>query len=300
MKIIAFIAGIVFGTSFAFSQTLIANAGGDKHFCTYPDSLNQLIIGGSPTAIGGVEPYTYEWSIEPFPLYSGSNITIISSHLLDDTTQSNPNITDFTIRETLQFKLKVTDDIGQVAIDSCNISFSSFAKSLMNYSYVIPLGDSIFLEKGTNIGSLFDHEIISYQWSPTDGLSNSTLANNFWAAPTTETVYSVNITDSYGCEAQGDSFYFVKPITVGITETNDAASWEVFPNPARDKLYIKTHQSETFDEIKIFDFSGKLIKQESQNFGASAIDVSELAPGLYFLSIYTQGRKIFETKIIRN
>ena len=27
---------------------ITANSGGDKHFCTYPDSLNHLIIGGGP------------------------------------------------------------------------------------------------------------------------------------------------------------------------------------------------------------------------------------------------------------
>jgi len=47
----------------AFGQC-VADAGESVHRCS-PDSIVHL--GGSPTAIVGTAPYTYEWTIDPIP-----------------------------------------------------------------------------------------------------------------------------------------------------------------------------------------------------------------------------------------
>jgi hypothetical protein len=279
-----------------FAQ-LTADAGGDNHFCTYPDSINALIIGGNPSALGGFPPYSYEWSIEPFDLFTGSNITITTSDVLNDTSIANPNIIDFTIKESFKFKLKVIDDIGQVAFDSCIVSFSSFAKTLMTYTYSIPYGDSILLTKGVNVGWLFDNDSLTFDWTSGETLSDSTLETDFWASPDTTTWYSVKVTDRYGCVAHGDPYYYVIVQSLGI-DNNEKPEISIFPNPVKDILYIKYNDKILIDEIKVSDLNGKIILRKQQDYGIAFINVSGLSSGMYSLISYSNRNKIFETKII--
>jgi len=279
-----------------FAQ-LTAHAGGDRHLCTHPDSLNALIIGGNPSALGGVSPYSYEWSIEPFDLYSGSNITITASDVLNDTSLANPNIIDFTIKESFKFKLKVIDDIGQVAFDSCIVSFSSYAKTMMTYTYSIPYGDSILLTKDVNIEWLFDNDSLTYDWTPGETLSDSTLITDFWASPDTTTWYSVKVTDKYGCVAHGAPYYHVIVQSLGI-DNNEKPEVSIFPNPVKDILYIKHNNKVLIDELKVSDLNGKIILRKQQDYGITFIDVSGAPSGIYSLIFYSKRNKIFETKII--
>lgn len=292
---------VLFSFSQATKAQLVVDAGGNKHFCTHPDSLNLLTIGGEPTVVGGTPPYTYEWSIEPFEFTPGSNITILTSHVLDDSTLANPIITDFLVRDTLFFTLKVTDGVGEVAYDNCIISFSTFVKNTAYFAYTITEGDSVFLDKGQNIDSYNGYDIVSYQWVPEEGLSSSTLPNNFWAFPDTETVYSVKITDVYGCEAQGDPYYFITPTTAGMNVFDFTSNVNIYPNPASQIMYIKTINGDLINEVKIYDLNGKIKLQQYENYGViSEVDVKVLPSGLYFISLRTKKGEIYNMKIAIN
>lgn len=295
MRTILLFIFLGFFGSISFSQ-LVADAGGNKHFCTYPDSLNQLLIGGEPTAYGGVEPYTYEWSMEPFDLYDGSNITIITSYVLDDSTSANPNIIDFTLRESFKFKLKVTDDIGQTAYDSCEVSFSAFAKTLLYYEYLVPSGDSMFLTKDVNIGRLFNEDSLLYEWRPSETLSESNLKTSFWAKPDTTTWYSVKIIDKYGCEAQGDPYYHLIVQTLGIEE-NEKSELSVYPNPATDLINIKS-MSTIINRVEVSNLIGEvLIIKEAKNI--SKVNIGVLPQGMYLVNLFSNEKLIHSSKILR-
>lgn len=279
-----------------FAQ-LTANAGGDRHFCTYPDSSNQLIIGGTPTASGGVAPYTYEWSIEPFDLYPGSNISIITSYVLDDSTIANPNVVDFTVRESFKFKLKVIDNIGQIASDSCVISFSSFAKNLMYYEYSVFYGDSVFLTKDLNVGWLFgNNDSLIYEWNHGESLSDSTLKTNFWAKPDTTTWYSVKITDKHGCEAQGDPYYHVIVQTLGVEE-NELSGVSIYPNPANEIIYIE-NENTLINRVEVLNLTGVSVLQYNGK-EISSIDINPLPKGIYFIIMFSDEKLVYKSKIIR-
>lgn len=293
MIIILFHAVLVINGAFA---QLVADAGGDKHFCTYPDSLNQLIIGGEPTAYGGVEPYAFEWSMEPFDLYPGSSITIITSHVLDDSTSANPNVIDFTLRESFKFKLKVTDDIGKIAYDSCVVSFSAFAKTLLYYGYVIPHGDSIFLTKDVNIGRLFNEENITYEWTPSESLSDANLKTDFWAKPDTTTWYSVKIIDEFGCEAQGDPYYHIVVQTLGVDQ-NNLLELSIYPNPTSNEIYIDS-EAILVDKIEVSNLIGEvLILEEAHHI--SKVNIGILSQGMYLVNLFSNGKLIHSSKILR-
>ncbi len=74
-------------------------------------------------------------------------------------------------------------------------------------------------------------------------------------------------------------------ITVGISTPGDQSLLMVYPNPADDKIMVKTtSQSST---VIIFDHSGKLIPVTVKNLqsGIITIDISGLSPGFYLVSV---------------
>jgi hypothetical protein len=56
----------------------------------------------------------------------------------------------------------------------------------------------------------------------------------------------------------------------------------IFPNPATDKIYIKTKPNEVIKSIRLFDISGTAIKAQ---ITGNEIDISMLANGLYIIEI---------------
>ena len=72
---------------------------------------------------------------------------------------------------------------------------------------------------------------------------------------------------------------------IGIAEQNNLpkSSLEIYPNPAHDKLFLKTEKS--FDaNITLYDLTGKIIFTRKQSTSES-IDVSSISEGLYFLRV---------------
>ena len=59
----------------------------------------------------------------------------------------------------------------------------------------------------------------------------------------------------------------------------------LYPNPAKDKLYINYNFVESA-EIKIIDIMGRLLKRQKVNGDHSVLDISILPSGTYVLSIY--------------
>jgi hypothetical protein len=76
-----------------------------------------------------------------------------------------------------------------------------------------------------------------------------------------------------------------------LNETNE--QFAVYPNPARNRLFISGDFS-GYATIKLFDATGKPIWQKSQ-FATSnhlAIDLPMLTPGIYFLKLNTEFKKL--------
>ncbi|SRX52625.1 T9SS type A sorting domain-containing protein [Aequorivita sp. CIP111184] len=78
---------------------------------------------------------------------------------------------------------------------------------------------------------------------------------------------------------------FSEECVLGIDEQN-LATFDLFPNPAKDILIIKA--KETPELIQIYTTTGMLIRTTSN----TTLDISDLASGLYFLSASIQGKSI--------
>ena len=90
--------------------------------------------------------------------------------------------------------------------------------------------------------------------------------------------------DQYGLYKMGGSLGLLDFTKKGLT---------VYPNPARNVL----HFSETVSNIKIADFSGKIVKNISTE--ETKIDVSDLPKGIYIVTVITKDGKSINHKVIK-
>lgn len=86
-----------------------------------------------------------------------------------------------------------------------------------------------------------------------------------------------------------------------VLNTTDISfeSFEMYPNPVKDIVIIKT--KETIESIHIFDISGKLIQKHSFTGIQNTIEIatSKLAQGTYFVKIETESGAILVKKIVK-
>ena len=256
----------------------IADAGPDIHRCS-PEFTVQL--GSSPTAFGGTPPYAYEWWIEP--ISTGSEVVpfIYASTMLNDTSVANPSFiyTGSFLDSSMTFFLRITDSLGCHSIDTINVTTSIFNVHLIYHEYWIEQGDSVYLNQAPNIGGGFGTLI--YDWNPSYGLNDTTLAMGFWASPDTSTAYTATVTDSKGCTATaGGPLYFIWVNTVGVNE-NILAPIALYPNPTSDFIYIETDVKTPIVKSELFSVLGKKLASFAKLQGR--IDLSTYSSGTYIL-----------------
>ena len=81
--------------------------------------------------------------------------------------------------------------------------------------------------------------------------------------------------------------------SLSMNENADLLEFSVYPNPAKDVLHIETDQ--VVNGINIYDLSGKEV--EVGTFKNSAVNISALQSGMYFIRIQTatgSGVKMFK------
>lgn len=86
-------------------------------------------------------------------------------------------------------------------------------------------------------------------------------------------------------------------ITIGIESMIEAASFEVYPNPASDHLII---EGENIASVQVFNLLGEQISTET-GFSSSRIELSlsNLVAGQYIVKIKAQTGHIFHTNIVK-
>ncbi|MFA5541892.1 MAG: T9SS type A sorting domain-containing protein [Bacteroidales bacterium] len=83
-------------------------------------------------------------------------------------------------------------------------------------------------------------------------------------------------------------------------ETNEKASIKVYPNPAKDYIYVDIEADRfSSSEIELFDIQGRLVKKSKLNAQiGNRIDVSSLNPGAYTYRVVINGKGISGKVII--
>lgn len=81
----------------------------------------------------------------------------------------------------------------------------------------------------------------------------------------------------------------------GVSEiTNMQLIGSVFPNPAKNEIFIKTNAS--INKVRIFDLTGKQMLETKEK----RIPVSNFPTGIYVAKVFTQNGELFTCKFIKN
>ena len=201
--------------------------------------------------IGGTSPYTYTW----VPI--GANTPSISglcagnyTLLVKDNNGCNGSYTS-TITQPAPLSLSITKTLTSTS-SACDGQIQGMdAGGTAPYNYTLAPG-------GSNSSGTFTN------------LCNGT--------------YTLCTTDN-GCCITCATVAITTSTVTGVQNNNSLlAGIEIYPNPASDKVVLKTDLKDVF--VELTDARGKIVKQEK--LIDNSLTVSELAEGIYFLNIKTK------------
>lgn len=124
-------------------------------------------------------------------------------------------------------------------------------------------------------------------------LNGSTIDSSHYSFLVIDTsgFYSVSIINQYGCTVAG---------TINVTYTavkemsGGASGFSLFPNPAKENLYIICNDGFVGEEIFVLDVSGRKIFTQTIADNISEINLNALAGGIYFVRIKNEVRKFLK------
>ena len=105
---------------------------------------------------------------------------------------------------------------------------------------------------------------------------------------------SVSIYDNAaGCGDEAEVIYACQ--FVGVPAVNLESEFSIYPNPAKEKLFISSKNGMSIDEIIIYNQTGQKVLQETRV--ADVVDISILKQGVYVIELLSNGLKM-RTKLI--
>ncbi len=96
-----------------------------------------------------------------------------------------------------------------------------------------------------------------------------------------------------------DLYRSVLPVIAGMNAIDNKSKPIIFPNPAKDVVYIKTNNESSECSIKLFDISGNLIYSLNTKEEQVNISISNLNKGLYLIEISTKSSNKISKLIIQ-
>lgn len=134
---------------------------------------------------------------------------------------------------------------------------------------------------------------VSYSWSPSTNLSDSSIANPI-AAPLVTTTYTVFVTNNItGCVNSDDMIVNVS--SVAIDKPQDEKEIKIYPNPTERNFVIEwqTPTTET-TEIEISNTLGQIIYKQKiiHQTQVQHIDLHNVPKGIYSIKVNTQTKKL--------
>jgi hypothetical protein len=236
----------------------ITATSGSGTLCTSQTLSLSVTTGGSPT-------FSYSWS------GSGSfNSTAIANPMVTNPSTGNYNVVVTNACGTTSTSISVTTTPGPTV-------------SVLSSSNSICSGQSATL---TASGAA------SYSWNT--GPTTSVII----VSPTTTTTYTVVGTSTNNCKA---TVAFTQTVTVcSFVKNNTSRSFDfvIYPNPARSNISVRTNPTLGPVDVKIFNSIGQMVLTENNYQSDKAIQINDLARGIYFVSVKLGENEISVQKLI--
>ena len=93
---------------------------------------------------------------------------------------------------------------------------------------------------------------------------------------------------------QGNNLTY-NPGTAGMNDVAEDVKLVLYPNPARDQVWITYHPSFENNVLEVMDLTGKMVKTTVLNNASAQMDLSGLTPGLYIYRVLSTDGKLAAT-----
>jgi hypothetical protein len=98
--------------------------------------------------------------------------------------------------------------------------------------------------------------------------------------------YRWNATDNTFVQDQKNILYYSEQNVTNV-DKKETENMSLYPNPAKDKVFIQTPKNVTISKISVYTFSGQWIREVNAAKAITEIDISDLAKGIYFIKCET-------------
>lgn len=267
-------------------EVLFAYAGKDGLWC--PDQMEEVLVGGAPTAWGGVEPYSYSWDAAG---YLNGSVQEVND-LIDDPLGANPAL--ISLSDSVAFYLEVTDSTGSVALDTVWHAFSNLSVCPDLWTAEFFRGDSLQLEHCVEGGM----GPLSYLWEPAEHLSDTSVSNPWASTDTLSVTFELIATDTLGCEVRSE--YMVNYSTTGIDDPSfpkDAVSIHTMKEGNRTILMIEHNLPESLT-MEIFRADGSIVEILSVECGRQQKSLDHYSTGIYIYRFRDNQKLLGSGKLI--
>ena len=144
-----------------------------------------------------------------------------------------------------------------------------------------PVSDTIIQDEVVK-GEIYNHNGFLFQ---TDTIDEGTFNTQRY------------VLNQYGCDSV---IYLQLDVTVGIKERKEVLNVFIYPNPAHEYIDIQfTRCDFQTKELLLSDITGKIIKTQNLNHATVRINLSDLAQGMYFLTIKEDNNILKTLKVIK-
>lgn len=177
--------------------------------------------------------------------------------------------------------LDISEDLTFNGEGACN-TFSG------TYEFFPPNDlSSISFIATTNDCGIQQHNWFEYEYF-------SFISNGFWFSITQDNGGKVL---SMSSPLMGYAIFKNYPLSTSDFQKN---KFQLYPNPAKDKLFLSTTNLTENLKVKIFNIAGKILSNQTLELeNQTSIDVSNLSSGMYFLNIKDENGNTAVKKFIK-
>jgi hypothetical protein len=146
-----------------------------------------------------------------------------------------------------------------------------------------------------------DNDALTYKWEQIAGPSAVTI-NNATASLARATglktgEYYFKLTVDDGKDVDFDLVKVICNPETGIKEVSDNEII-IYPNPVHDSFHIQSVEKNSVDSVQLFDVKGRMMK--TLKVSSNTVSLNGVAPGIYFIRLFSVGKISKIVQIIKN